>query len=159
MYKRPAPRCPPSEHEYTLKIEDKTYYGLKEDLEEIRKTYGVNAPILQFKYKCKEKKCGLYFMFHADFMYHLEIHHNKENISVLCTKIDWPKRTFTKEELLNDGLCTLGELRSFTKKDFEKHGVDLDSEKKRIIVCEKDDAVVRPLKAKNSRKKEKRLIN
>uniref|UniRef100_A0A0N4ZXJ4 C2H2-type domain-containing protein n=1 Tax=Parastrongyloides trichosuri TaxID=131310 RepID=A0A0N4ZXJ4_PARTI len=122
-------RCPPSEHEYTIQYQGKTYYGEYKRLLNAVKVLGITAPIMHFPYQCDEEDCKIRFMFHADLCEHYVLHHNIPQKKVNFKRFYFTTYRYTPEERRKDGYFTLKELMNFTEEDFAAHGVNLDKNK------------------------------
>uniref|UniRef100_A0A0K0E2R8 C2H2-type domain-containing protein n=1 Tax=Strongyloides stercoralis TaxID=6248 RepID=A0A0K0E2R8_STRER len=116
-------RCTPSEHEFTIKYQGKTYYGEYKKIQNVVKQVGISSPIMHYPYVCKEEGCNIRFMFHADISEHYILHHNISNPKIEFKKLIFPSHRYTPEARKNDGYFTLDELMNFSQEDFKKHNV------------------------------------
>lgn len=83
-------RCTPSEHEFTIKYQGKTYYGEYKKIQNVVKQVGISSPIMHYPYVCKEEGCNIRFMFHADISEHYILHHNISNPKIEFKKLIFP---------------------------------------------------------------------
>uniref|UniRef100_A0A0N5BE50 C2H2-type domain-containing protein n=1 Tax=Strongyloides papillosus TaxID=174720 RepID=A0A0N5BE50_STREA len=139
-------RCPPSDYEYTIKYQDKTYHGEYKKIQNAVRQVGISSPIMHYPYICQEEGCGIRFMFHADITEHYMLHHNILNPKIEFKKLNFPTHRYPSETRRNDGFYTINELMNFNEDDFKKHNVFFNRKSKSTTVIESSC----PLKKKKS---------